>query len=41
MKKHHSVQEILRFLGEAEKNGKPVQQVCRENIQPQTSSPNP
>lgn len=31
MKKYHSVQEILRILGEVEKNGKSVQQVCREN----------
>ena len=31
MKKHHSVQEILRILGEVEKHGKSVQQVCREN----------
>lgn len=31
MKKHHSVQEILRILEEVEKNGKNVQQVCREN----------
>lgn len=26
MKKHHSVQEILRILGEVEKNGKSVPQ---------------
>ena len=31
MKKHHSVQEILRILGEVEKNGKNGQKVCREN----------
>lgn len=31
MKKHHSVQEILRIRREVEKNGENVQQICRKN----------